>query len=318
MIDPHSLPIDIEGERKWLTDHKSATGMSWSQLAPRIGLPQGTLSPFALGSYAGDNARIAEAVYRFRQTLTSQAELAIELPEPPDFYDTPTSRQIATMLKMAQRGRMVVIAGGPGASKTKTVHQYRTAMANVWIATMKPSTAGVNTMQIKVLEALGETSAKGTPLALSTKIESIVRNTGGLLIIDEAQHTSEKALEEIRGWHDETGIGIALVGNEEVLTRLTLGNKRDAFARLASRISQRMVFAGPSDGDALALADAWGVTEDTMRGFIVDIARKPGGLRTCTMMMETACMLAAGDGTALSIGHMQDSWVHLAAQKRAA
>lgn len=318
MINPENLPIDIEGERSWLNSHKQATNMSWSQLAPRIGVPQGTLSPFALGSYAGDNARIAEAVYRYRQTLTAQAELAVELPEPPAFYETPTSRQIAAMLKMAQRGRMVVIAGGPGGSKTKTVRQYQSAMANVWVATMKPSTAGVNTMQIKVLEALGETSAKGTPLALSTKIESIVRNTGGLLIIDEAQHTSEKALEEIRGWHDETGIGIALVGNEEVLTRLTLGNKRDAFARLSSRISHRMIFAGPAPEDALALADAWSVSDDTMRAFIVDIARKPGGLRTCTMMMETACMLAVGDGVALSLGHMQDAWAHLAAQRRAA
>ncbi|WP_242415061.1 AAA family ATPase [Sphingomonas panni] len=318
MINPENLPIDIEAERSWLNSHKQATSMSWSQLAPRIGVPQGTLSPFALGSYAGDNARIAETVYRYRQTLTAQAELAIELPEPPDFYETPTSRQIGTMLKMAQRGRMVVVAGGPGASKTKTIRQYQSAMANVWVATMKPSTAGVNTMQQKVLEAMGEIGAKGTPLALSTKIESIVRNTGGLLIIDEAQHTSELALEEIRGWHDETGVGIALVGNEDVLTRLTLGNKRDAFARLASRISQRMIFSGPTDADAVALAEAWGVTEATMQAFIVDIARKPGGLRTCTMMMETACMLAAGDGTALAITHLQDSWAHLAAQRRAA
>lgn len=318
MNNPETLPIDIDAERQWLVAHKADTGLSWAELAPRVGIKAGTISPFATNSYAGDNQRIAEAVYRYRQTLSSQASLAIELPEPPPFFPTPTSRQIETMLKIAQRGRITVVAGGPGASKTQTIKQYQAAMSNVWVATMKPSTAGVNTMQIKVLEALGELNAKGTPLALSMKIESIVRNTGGLLIIDEAQHTSEKALEEIRSWHDETGIGICLVGNEEVLTRLTLGNKRDAFARLASRVAQRLIFPGPVDGDALALATAWNVTAEDQRAFLVDIAKKPGGLRTCTMLMETAWMLAVSDGVALSIGHLRDGWAHLSSQKRTA
>jgi DNA transposition AAA+ family ATPase len=318
MNNPEALPLDIEEQRDWLNGHRESTGLSWSQLAPKLDVAMSTLSAFANGTYQGRNDKVAEAVYKFRQLLISQAEISFDMPEPPKFFETPTSRRIVTMLSIAQRGRITLVAGGPGTSKSRTIRHYQASVSNVWVATMKPSTAGVNTMQQKVLECMGEPNAKGTPLALSTKIEALVRNTGGLLVIDEAQHTSEKALEEIRGWHDETGIGICLVGNEDVLTRLTLGNKRDAFARLASRVAQRMIFRGPEDGDALALADAWGVNATDQRAFLIDIAKKPGGLRTCTMLMETACMLAASDRDELKLVHLTDAWAHLSTRQMAA
>lgn len=318
MNDPNVLPIDVAEQRDWLNQHRLTTGMSWSQLAPKMESKSSTLSAFANSTYQGVNENIATAVYKYRQLLLSQAEIAFDMPEPPGFFKTPTSRRIETMLSIAQRGRITLIAGGPGTSKTRTLRHYQASVSNVWVATMKPSTAGVNTMQQKVLECMGEPAAKGTPLALSTKIEALVRNTGGLIVIDEAQHTSEKALEEIRGWHDETGIGICLVGNEDVLTRLTLGNKRDAFARLASRVAQRMIFRGPEDGDALALADAWHVEPADQRAFLIDIAKKPGGLRTCTMLMETACMLAASERDTLKLVHLTDAWAHLSTRQMAA
>ena len=318
MNNPETLPVDITEQRDWLNAHKLETSLPWSQIAPKIGVPMGTLTPFASDSYKGDCVKIAQAIYRYRQLLIAQAEIAIELPEPPAFFETPTARRITTMLSIAQRGRITVVAGGPGTSKTKTIRHYQASVPNVWVATMKPSTAGVNTMQIKVLEAMGERDAKGTPLALSSKIEALMRNTGGLLVLDEAQHLGEKALEEVRSWHDETGIGICLVGNEDVLTRLTLGNKRDAFARLASRVAQRLVFRGPMPGDAQALADAWGVMDEAQRTFLTEVAKKPGGLRTATMVMETATMLAVQDRQPLALGHLQDAWTHLSYRQVAA
>jgi DNA transposition AAA+ family ATPase len=320
MNNPEALPLDIVEQQTWLAEHKSSTGLSWSQLAPKIGVPNGTLSQFPTGAYKGDLKKIAEAVYRYRQLLIAQAEIAVEMPEPPAFFDTSTTRRIMTMLTIAQRGRMTVIAGGPGTSKTKSARHYQASVSNVWVATMKPSTGGLMPMQFKVLEALGaeEEKRKGTPIALTSRIESLMRNTGGLLIIDEAQHLTEKSLEEVRSWHDETGVGIALVGNEDVLTRLTLGNRKDAFARLSSRIAQRMIFRGPQDADALALADAWNVTPEDQRAFIVATAKQPGGLRTCTMMLETAFMLASSENNTLQISHLQDAWAHLSIRQMAA
>lgn len=321
MNNPENLPIDIAEMQTWLLEHKTATGQSWNDLAPKIGVKYGTISQFPNGGYKGDMKKIAEQVFRYRQLLANQAAIAVEMPEPPSFFRTDTTRQIETILSIGQRGRMVVIAGGPGTSKTSTCENYQQAVSNVWIATMKPSSSGISTMQYKVLEALGveEEKRKGTPIALTSRIEGIMRGRNGLLIVDEAQHLGEKALEEIRGWHDSTGSGIALVGNTDVLTRLTLGNRTHAFARLASRIAQRMIFDGPRESDALALAEAWGIEDEAMRAFIVQIARQPGGLRTCTMMLETAGMLMSADrATAIGLVHMQDAWSQLSTRQLAA
>lgn len=322
MNSTQSLLIDIVEQQAWLTEYKSSTGLSWTQIAPKVGVKSGTLSQFPTGGYKGDLSKIAEAVYRFRQLLAAQAEIAIEMPEPPAFFTTKTTQQITTMLTIAQRGRMVVVAGGPGTSKTETCIHYQASVSNVWIATMTPSTAGLAPMQYQVLEALGADAdqRKGSPVALSARIKTLLANTGGLLIVDEAQHLSEKSLEEIRSWHDDpkVRIGIALVGNEDVLTRLTLGSRKDAFARLASRIAQRMIFRGPQDSDAAALAEAWGVAASDQVAFIVTIARQPGGLRTCTMMLETAHMLASSENSPLQLSHLQDAWSHLSTRKLAA
>lgn len=318
MNDPRNTAVDIGEQQKWLGEHKADTGFSWSELAPKIGEPAGTISQFVSGAYKGNMQKLAESVFRYRQLLLSQAAIAIDIPDRPPFFETPTAKRIMTMMSIAQRGRMVVIAGAPGTSKTETVRHYQASVANVWRVTMMPSTNGINTMQQAVLAAMGKPDAKGTPRALTIQIMQLMRGTGGLLIIDEAQHAGEKALEEIRSWHDETGIGIALVGNEDVLTRLTLGSKRDAFARLASRIAQRFIFRGPLEGDALALADAWGVDGDPERTFLVDKSKRPGGLRTCTMIMEIASMLAAMERMPVNVGHLRDAWADLATTGQAA
>jgi DNA transposition AAA+ family ATPase len=308
------LVIDIGDQRDWLNAHKADTGLSWSDLQNRTGIST-ALSAFAVDKYQGNNQKIAEDIYRYRQLLVQQASVEITAPDLPPFFETPTSRRIATMLSMAQRGRITLVAGGPGNSKTQTIRHYQTSVSQVWVATMAPSTAGVTTMAIEVLDALGETDAKGTPQALSRRIKDRVRNSGGLIVIDEAQHLTEKALEEIRSWHDVTGIGICLVGNEDVLTRLEHGSRKHAFARLASRVSQRLIFHVATEADAAALADAWGVEHAKCRSYITSIALKPGSLRNCTMMLETASMLAAGENAPLQLGHLQDAWSMLSTRQ---
>ena len=318
MNNPDSLPIDVEEQRAWLMDHKQVTGASWPTLAAQIGVPSGTISQFGTGKYQGDNEKIGREIFRYRQHLATQAEIAVEAPAIPGFYETPTARRIITVLSWAQRGRLTVVATGPGTGKTSAVEHYRDSVTNVWVVTMAPSTAGVNNMQIEVLAALGEKDAVGTPQKLSRRIRDRVKNTGGLIVFDEAQHLSEKAIEEIRSWHDATGIGIALLGNEHVIARLEGGARRAAYAQLYSRVGMRHVQNLPLDGDARALAEAWNVTEPREIAYVVAQAMKPGGLRGVTMMMELATMIAAAERQPRGLSHLQDAWAQLASRPIAA
>ncbi|RIA44072.1 hypothetical protein DFR49_2309 [Hephaestia caeni] len=314
MNDPSKTPVDVEELRAWVLDYKERTGLSYSELAPQSGVAYGTLTQFVGGGYGGNNEAVARKLLLFRQRLAMQAELALEAPEIPDYFETGTSRQIVALLTWAQRGRITVVASGPGTGKTITCRHYQAAVANVWVATMTPSTSGVNNMQIEVLAALGERDAVGTSQKLSRRVRERVRNTGGLIIIDEAQHLSEKSVEEIRSWHDAEGIGIALLGNESVIARLEGGTRRAHYAQLYSRVGMRLVRNVPLAADARALAEAWGLEDAKEIAFIQSIATKPGGLRGCTMVLELATMIAGGEHRARDLAHMQDAWAQLASR----
>lgn len=316
MNDPKNQPVDIEEQRAWLIDHKTASGMSWTDLGKRIGRSPGTLSQFGgKNGYAGDELSVAEQVFQYRQLLLSQKTLKGLTPIVPAYFASPTALDIEQALIYAQSmKRTAVIATGAGMGKTTAIRHYQAAVSNVFIATMAPSSAGVNNMQIIVLRALGELEARGTPQRLSEQIMNRLRNTGGLLVIDEAQHLSEKALEEIRSWYDALDIGVALVGNESVIGRLEGGSRKANFAQLFSRIGRRIVRPLPLQGDADALCDAWDIGDAKVIEVIRKIAQKPGGLRGATMAMELAWMIAASEGVPVNSGHVRDCWAQLSSR----
>ena len=75
---------------------------------------------------------------------------------------------------------------------------------------------------------------------LSRAISEKMRSSDYVLIIDEAQNLKFLALEEIRGWTEEDpetgkpGIGIVLIGNDEVYNRM-LGKQEALFSRQFNR-----------------------------------------------------------------------------------
>lgn len=316
MNDPSATPVDILEQKNWLNDYRVRTGASWSELAKRTGIPQGTLSQFGSDKgYRGDETKIAEKIMRFRTMLATQASLSVETVEAPGFFETETSKQLEQVLAYGQRGKIVLAAMGPGTGKTKTARQYQACFGNVFLTTMAPSTAGVNNMQIEVLEALGEKNPVGTPQKLSRRIRELIENLKNpLLIIDEAQHMSEKAIEEARSWHDATGCGLALLGNVGVLQRLEGGNRASSYAQLYSRVSLKVVRPLPLLRDIDALANAWGIFDEAIIRYLHTIGMRPGGLRGLTMALELGSMVASAKPEPLDLGHVQDAWAQLSSR----
>jgi len=316
MIDPQATPVDIDEQRKWLTDYRETTRLSWSQVSKRIGIPSGTLSQFGSEKgYSGNEQKVAEEIYKFRQLLTAQASIEVEAPDIPGYFETETSQQLSHMLSWAQRGKIVAAATGAGLGKSTTARHFAACYPNVFYTAMAPSTAGVNNMQVEVLEALGENNAVGTPQKLSRQIKERLENRSApLLIVDEAQHLSSKALEEIRSWNDTVGCGIALFGNIKVIQQLEGGARASAFAQLFSRLSMRMTRPLPLNGDVDALAAGWGIEDTAVIDYLRKICMTPGGLRNGTHCLELASMLASSDRTPTAVAHLQDAWAQLSSR----
>ena len=312
----------IEAAKNWLIAHKAETEMSWAELYKATGMST-AISAWVGDKYPGDKVKLAEGIVQYQARLAAIAEVAFSAPTTPGFFETPATKRFKSILNIAMRGRMTLIGGAPGCSKTETIRQFREMFPNsVRIVTVDPTTAGVNTMLQALLLALRVKEIGGTPFTLRQRAVSALSETGCLIIFDNAHWLSEKALETISAIYDEfatppqTPIGVCLVGNSDVLERLVQSSRREAMARFKSRIANQIMIDAPSEADALALAAAWRIDQKRLREYLVQIAKRGGGLRNCTMVLETAFMLAGKH--ALTIEHLVDSWTHLSAQRLAA
>jgi DNA transposition AAA+ family ATPase len=313
MINVKDLPVDVEEMRLWLNGYRELSDppLPWSKLAQESGIPLGTITTFAAGTYGAKDggSNVARKVFQFRQSVESQSMRQARLPENPGYFDTRTSLRMMELLEIAHSGRITVIGTGPGTGKTMTINEYAERAGPVWKATMKPSAISLHAMIREVQKALGI-----EPRRLSTADASALvlhRMTGrrGLLVIDEANWLSLEAIEELRNWHDETGVGICLLGNEELVQSIKTGRKRDQLARLLSRIANMHEQRIPLDEDVIAFCDAWGIEQPDIRRYLVNIATTPdsGGLRECKQLVEAGSMLAAADDRGLSITDLRDA-----------
>jgi DNA transposition AAA+ family ATPase len=291
--------------RAWLNAHKKESGLSWPQIGKLTDVAESTLSAFAGAKYAGNNDSVAAKVLAYRDRLDSQAQIAADAPAVPAWYDTPTASRLTSLLRWAQSGEIVLIVTKPGIGKTRVAERFAASDPNVWLATMSPSTAGVATMAIEVAEAIGLGEIKGSPQQLSRQIKARVRGKNGLIIVDEAQELTDKALNELRGWHDQTGVGIALMGNEVVVGQID--GRKSALAQISSRFSIRHVQGEPMAGDLEALLDAWGIFDPAQRAFLSKVGALPGALREMTHTIKIARVAASGHGQGLTLAHLRDA-----------
>jgi DNA transposition AAA+ family ATPase len=300
----------IEEQIEWLKAHRADTGASFTEIANWTGIAHGTVSNLlGVKGYAGNRKKYADMIAAYRQTLASQSELVADLPEKPGYFETPTSAAITRYLQWAQRGRLVLIVTGAGLGKTETAQKFRRDNHNSFMATMTASTSGIMPMQQRVLRSLGEKQAIGSPAHLSEMICDKVRDLRhAVIMIDEAQHLSIKALEEIRSWHDETGVGIALMGNERVQQSIYGVSRAADFAQIFSRIGLNLTRPRAVDGDAEALAAAWGITDEKMIAAVREMVSKPGALRGATFALEVAHLMAVTQGTAVTLQHLKKAW----------
>lgn len=312
-------PIDSERSLRDLVRDAIETDPSLSQtkIAKEIGtgVSAATLSQWLNGSYAGDNSKIEARVATWWENYQERRSRA-GLPDAPDWVETPTAARIVAGLRYAQLAQdMVVIYGPAGVSKTETCKHYVTQAPSVHHVTMTPATTGVLSCLEEIAIAVGLRDWQRSAAGLQRLIVDRIRNTHGLLIIDEAQHLSIQALDQIRSLHDRCLIGVALVGNETVYTRMTGGSRAPYLDRLFSRIGKRVALKGASDADIDALLKAWKITDTSCRAQVREIARRPGALRVLTKVLRLAASFAHAQEQPVCCDHVRAAWRDLGAME---
>jgi Uncharacterized ATPase, putative transposase len=286
---------------------------AWTKkrFAEECDVAEGTFGPWLDAKYSGDNEKVAARVHRYLSARKEQAQLASTVPVAPMFQETRTAKRVLASLEHAQVFcDLVVIGMGPGLGKTASIRQFEATRPRVYVATMSPSSRGVPNALVEVLSAMGDEDAKGTPQALSRRVAKRATQ-GALLVIDEAQHLSQQAVDEFRSIHDRTGVGLVFSGDESVF-QLFDGSRKAAFAQFHSRIGMRVRQSRPHPEDAPVLAMANGITDASQIKLLAEISQKPGALRGMTKTVLLAKRMAAMTDQPLSPSLIREAWAQRA------
>jgi len=291
---------------------ESGARLTQATIAKESGISAAVLSQWLSGIYAGDNAAVESRILRWLDTTQAQRANAHAMPAAPDYVATPSAERVIGALRYAQMaGDIAVIYGGAGLGKTSAIRRYAGMAPNVFVATMDPAASSVVTALEEIAECVGATGTQGGGAKLRRGIVSRLNGTHGLLIIDESQHLSTAALDQVRAIHDATGVGLALVGNEQVYARMTGGNRAAFLDRLFSRVGKKVRLTRALEEDSAKLIEAWGVSDKQSRRHLVEIASKPGGLRGLTKVMRLGSMYACAQGRSIELGDIRSAWAEL-------
>lgn len=218
--------------REAIIAYRDGSGKSQSEIARELGVSAGMLSAFLGGTYKTPHTLIPKI-----EALLAKTESRKLAPRAPGFALTTVSKQVMDAIEYCHlQGKIGVIYGDAGIGKTMAIRQYCEENPMAISITISPAFATMSGVNDLLSERIGvrEKNAR----RIYSEIVSRLNGSGRVIIIDEAQHLTKKTLEHLRSISDEAGIGICLVGNEEVYSRLKGSGKAD-FAQIFSRIGIR-------------------------------------------------------------------------------
>ena len=287
-------------------------GLSQAAAADQIGISGAALSQWLRGAYKGDSDSVEARARAWLETLSERRELRSALPEPPAWVDTRLARRALSALAHAHlAGDMAVVYGAAGLGKTVAARRYAGSRPNIWLATATRGKRSVTGCLRAAADAMQLRSVPRRAPDLEDAAIERMRGSGGLLIVDEAQHLSTASLEELRSLHDASGCGVALVGSDPFWLSLS-GGRRPEFAQLFSRVGMRVRLGAPAAGDVSALLSAWGLEGAGIESAATSIAARHGALRGLTKALSRAHAIAKGKS--VEDTHLRAAWRALAGE----
>lgn len=245
-----------------------------------------------LNGWTAGDARSERVDQRVRAWLDELEHPDDELD--PGWVELPSAAEIEGALEMARMTPGISVIYGPaGVSKTTVARRYAEGEFRGYRDNGRVfvTASEFNKTSTGILQALAEKLGQyGRAYRLNelAKMISDILPKRSVIIVDEAQHLSMAALDGLRWFMDECGIGIAYVGNEVVFTRVSGGGQRAKFAQLQSRVSHYLQVRGPTEEDVDVLLAAWRIRGREERAFALQLAAGPGSLRVLGHVLRRA------------------------------
>ncbi|MFM4120882.1 AAA family ATPase [Klebsiella pneumoniae subsp. ozaenae] len=238
-----------------LNDLMTRKGYSQTQVARAIGKSAATINQYLQGKYAGDVPAIDALARSF---INREAEKEKSQKITARFVPTVTSRKGMEVIRYAHLdGDLNVIFGAAGLGKTMILREYAAQHRDALLIEADPGyTARV---VLEELCGLLGISKRGNMHELSEACIAALRDSGRLLMVDEAENLPYRALETLRRIHDKSGIGMVLAGMPRLI--INLKGKRGEYQQLYSRVGFALCL-----GDSLPQSDITDIAVSMLPG----------------------------------------------------
>ena len=287
-----------EEARRLLREYKERTGKTQSAIAKEMGVSDGQLSSFLGGNYKAPHTIIPKVEQLVQ--INDRKEIT---PKEPGFQRTTVSGIVMDLIAYCHiQGKIGVVYGDAGIGKTMGIREYvRTHPDGAVVITISPCFAtmtGVNELLAEELRIREKVSRK-----IQTEAVKKLRGSNRVLIIDEAQHLTVRVINHLRCIADESGVGMAFIGNEEIYLKMR-GSGQASYAQLYSRIAdnKHVLTSYITKEDIELVFRESGIDADSV-DILFRIARTNYGLRgAVNVFVNTAAVF--GQVTAAQIARM--------------
>lgn len=284
----------MDALRVQVREQMDAHNLRMRQVSNASGVAYSTLSAWLNDTYSGDNQATAEKMARWIEGMGARERTQAATPIVPGFIMTRTAKRFMAIMESAQyEVDMGLVAGNAGVGKTMAIQAYAGQNNNVWAITADPTMTSPSAVLDELMYVVGCHERGGR------KIRILIRRltgTQGLIVVDEAQHLTTRAIEQLRTIHDVAGIGLVLFGNLPLNEKIEGLGRTSEYAQLFSRIGLRRNVKSPIQGDMCPLLDAWDVKDEVVRNAAKAIGKREGGLRSMTKVIKNAVKMARASG----------------------
>lgn len=313
-----SSPALVVAIQRQVRALQSSTGMSDAEVARRADTSGSTFSEFMRSTYKGNMIAIAEKLQKWLAQEDASLESRSSQLASPGFVETSIARQIIQALTFAQtKPSLALITVGSGLGKTISLKQFQASRLHAWRVPIEPIEGKPAAALRKIARVIGLVEPK-TNLELTARLQERLRGDQGrqpLLMIDEAQNLTDAAVNQLRFILDEAGCGLALAGNEDLMTRYSMGATREGYGQIHRRIGLRVHVKAAKSSDADMILDAMAVTDADIRRLGRQIVTRTGGYGQLVETLQLASTLAYGARVEISADHVRSAWQNRAGEE---
>ena len=272
------------------------SGVSSTQAAREIGVSSTRLSKWLRGLYEGDVPATTAKVARWLETRAEARRRDLTPAGLDRHVELGVTRDIAASLAHAQAAGDVVLVHGPsGRGKSWACRRYCAGRSSAWQLSATSAIGSVAGLLHRLGAAIDAGSGHPSALAAETAVIERLRDRGALIVMDEAHHLSVRLLDELRQIRDIAGCGLALIGGDDLWSRLA---RSPHCNQIVGRIGIRLPLGRTADADVGALGRAvlGRNPSATELRLLVTAAAGAGGFHALRRLMMRAFVMARADG----------------------